>query len=806
MVSAEVAASAAFQAEIALIRAKLAQGSTSHVFQSFDLFATSFERLEVIVDGGAPNQAPTAVDDTATGVEDAYVTIAISDLLANDTDPNTSDTKMLVSVQAPQNGSVDIVGGNVVFTPAANFSGAASFTYTMKDAAGLTSTATVVVNVAAVADVPTLTVADADGAEDSPGIPLVITAASEDGSEVVSVTITGVTNGVLVSAASPGSITANADGSYTVQAGALGDLAFVPAADWSGSLTLSVTATTQDGTSTATSASQQIVIDVAGIADEPVFSGGEDIVTEMTTGTIPLGISVGSGDGDGSETLQLVRIDGVPGGYVLTAGTPPGDDGGGWLVAASDLAALALRPAAAGYGPYGDFKLTITATSTEGATSATQVLELNVTVELPANALSARVQDGYVSGATVFADANRNGELDTGELFATTAADGTFVLIGAPSNAPLVMFGGIDISTGLPFAGKMSAPAGSIVVTPLTTMVAQIAYGSDPNAPAPDNAQLAAAQNAVKAALNLGNVDLTTYDAIAALAGGMEHAQAAAVLSAAIQVQATITQIAAVTDNPAAAVTALAAALSQAAIAETTIVLSDPVAVASVAEDAGVPAAAVSAVTQVVAAANGSIAAATSDTTSAIDVLTTLSQAANVAFGATTDALAEAGTDVGALADVQNDFTGANLDAQVIAAPVGIINLPIIGTLASETLTGTTGTDAIDGLDGDDTLIGLEGNDQLYGGAGRDRLIGGDGDDLLDGGLGADRAIYSAAAQAIDVQLAQGLVTFAASLEVDTLRAVEGVVGTAFADTFNATGFNATSLNGGGSGFTAAGG
>jgi protein TonB len=46
-------------------------------------------------------------------------------------------------VQGATNGSVSLVDGNAVFTPTANYSGQASFTYTISDGNGGTSTATV---------------------------------------------------------------------------------------------------------------------------------------------------------------------------------------------------------------------------------------------------------------------------------------------------------------------------------------------------------------------------------------------------------------------------------------------------------------------------------------------------------------------------------------------------------------------------------------------------------------------------------------------------------------------------------------
>lgn len=83
------------------------------------------------------------------------------------------------------------------------------------------------------------------------------------------------------------------------------------------------------------------------------------------------------------------------------------------------------------------------------------------------------VIDGYISGATVFRDANGNGRLDDGEVSTTTDAQGGFTL-GGDQNVSIVAVGGTDISTGLPFTGTLTAPAGSTVITPVTTMIQQI--------------------------------------------------------------------------------------------------------------------------------------------------------------------------------------------------------------------------------------------------------------------------------------------------------------------------------------------
>ena len=163
-------------------------------------------------------------------------------------------------------------------------------------------------------------------------------------------------------------------------------------------------------------------------------------------------------------------------------------------------------------------------------------------------------------------------------------------------------------------------------------------------------------------------------------------------------------------------------------------------------------------------------------------------------------------TDAGALASLTTSYTGTNLTDQVSEATAGVVGLPVVGTSGNDALTGTSGADALDGLDGDDILDGGAGDDLLYGGPGRDVLIGGPGKDLLDGGAGFDKADYSAATGGVAVNLAAGAVIGDASVGTDTLRSIETIRGSSFADSYDATGFSADSLNGGGFGYVMAGG
>ncbi|HCH0730117.1 TPA: tandem-95 repeat protein, partial [Vibrio parahaemolyticus] len=100
------------------------------------------------------NDSPVAVDDTTSIQEDTAVTI---DVLTNDTDVD-GDKLSIESASVPkEQGTVEVVDGKLVFTPAENFNGDAEITYTVMDGE-LTDEAKVTVTVNPVNDVPTIKV------------------------------------------------------------------------------------------------------------------------------------------------------------------------------------------------------------------------------------------------------------------------------------------------------------------------------------------------------------------------------------------------------------------------------------------------------------------------------------------------------------------------------------------------------------------------------------------------------------------------------------------------------------------------
>ena len=519
----------------------------------------------------------------------------------------------------------------------------------------------------------------------------------------------------------------------------------------------SFTVTALDGTT------QQVAFTIHGVQDAPSLTVGNASGLDNTG--IPLSISAAMIDSTG--TLAPIEIDGLPSGYILNHGTVL-DDGSTWVVAPGDLPTLAILPAG-GTATAGTFNLHVKASSIEGSHQATSTADITVTVTPSAAEVNGRVVDGYIAGATVFADSNHNGVLDAGEAHSTTHADGSFTLSGG--SGPLVMFGGTDVSTGVNFSGVLTAPEGSTVITPLTTLIAALTS---------DTVSAAQAASQVSAAFGLDpSVDLTTFDPVPAAVAG--NGAATAILSAAIQVQSTVAQISAVGGSADAVFSAIADTISTASGSSSALVdLSASTTVQDIVANSGVDAAAATTVVSVVTAANDSIQSATD--------VTSLAQAGAVAQGAATEQLAA--TDFGnatQVAALQQAFV-TDLGTQVANAVVGDVDGAQLGTLGNDVLTGGNGNDSIDGLDGNDQISGGAGNDFLYGSAGNDRLTGGAGNDKLDGGTGFDRAVFSDATGSVTINLAAGTAS-GAGVGTDTMTGIEGVVGSNYADTYDATGF-----------------
>ncbi|EMN7431169.1 tandem-95 repeat protein [Vibrio parahaemolyticus] len=218
-----------------------------HGTDSFTYIVTSggvSESTTVNVDVTPVNDAPVAKDDAATTQEDTAVTI---DVLPNDTDID-GDKLSIDSASVPSDqGTVEIVDGKLVFTPAENFNGDAEITYTVTDGA-LTDQATVNVTVNAVNDTPVVesSLADQTLAEDFTPYSIDLNTAFSDVDNV------------------DGELSFSVSGNSNIQVAIVNGIAtFTPTADWNGSEALTFTATDPSGESV----SQAVNFTVAPVAD-----------------------------------------------------------------------------------------------------------------------------------------------------------------------------------------------------------------------------------------------------------------------------------------------------------------------------------------------------------------------------------------------------------------------------------------------------------------------------------------------------------------------------------------------------------
>ncbi|MEJ5988661.1 cadherin-like domain-containing protein [Ramlibacter sp. PS3R-8] len=247
------------------------------------------------------NDAPAPRRDTVDATEDTAVTFTPAQLLGNDTDAD-GDSLTIAGVTSGAGGTAVLnPDGSITFRPATNFSGVATFTYTVTDGITTSAPVTVTVNVASVNDAPVAQDDLLQGVEDT-GItwsPADLLGNDRD-IDGDALTISSVTS------ASGGTAVLNADGSVT----------FVPDANFNGDATFTYTV----GDDTARSRTASVTVRVAPVADAPVLVMNPDM--PVLEGQTSVG-RIGATDVDSpGETLRFSIAGGADGGrFVIDAVT-----------------------------------------------------------------------------------------------------------------------------------------------------------------------------------------------------------------------------------------------------------------------------------------------------------------------------------------------------------------------------------------------------------------------------------------------------------------------------------------------------
>ncbi|GGE87017.1 hypothetical protein GCM10011317_50150 [Niveispirillum cyanobacteriorum] len=323
------------------------------------------------------------------------------------------------------------------------------------------------------------------------------------------------------------------------------------------------------------------------------------------------------------------------------------------------------------------------------------------------NTVRGKTIDGYIQGALVFADANRNGVLDDGEVNVITDAAGNYEIGGG--SGPYIMVGGRDVSTGITFDGVYEAPPRATVINPLTTAVVGTAGLSA------SDAGFTAAATKVKAALGISSsFDLFNTDPIdLATASGSTSSEIAAALGAQseanklsillVQGSALLTGLSPTPLATGAAGNAITAAIGDAINALPAggvINFADQATVQAVLTNAASrlglsPAAGLlSGTAQMIREANSRVETAENGSGSAVERLTAMARVQVVAQGDATLAI-RTGAANGNLSTALAGFTGTALDQAIAQAQVGTIvpariAVTALDTSLDEADTGTT--------------------------------------------------------------------------------------------------------------------
>ena len=232
------------------------------------------------------NDAPVAFDDNATVNEDTPTSLPI---LSNDVDVDDELTPTMVNIiAAPSHGTITITASSVTYTPQQDYFGPDSFTYTLKDPAGLTSNiANVAITVAPVNDAPVTLNDGASTAEEQPVTIDVLTNDSDVDNAIDQTTVV-VVNGPM-------------HGTVEVQPN--GTIIYIPSKDYTGADNFDYTVKDVSGT---VSAPSTVTVAITPVNDAPVASN--DAVTTLENTAVNINITNNDIDVDNNVNPSSVII------------------------------------------------------------------------------------------------------------------------------------------------------------------------------------------------------------------------------------------------------------------------------------------------------------------------------------------------------------------------------------------------------------------------------------------------------------------------------------------------------------------
>ncbi|MGL4727870.1 MAG: type I secretion C-terminal target domain-containing protein, partial [Bosea sp. (in: a-proteobacteria)] len=228
----------------------------------------------------------------------------------------------------------------------ANFSGtlpAIPMTAVATNAAlqSTSTSASITIDVTAVADGPAINATPATAIEDTP-IALNLTVAPRDTNGTQFEVIDGLITIRIPATASLSAGTELSPGVWQLNSSQLAGLTVTPPSNFHGTLSVVVEATTREPSNNTTQfGSSTINLNVAARGDAPTLGGPSSFSGTEDTPILVAGLTAALSDADGSETMS-VKIADLPTGAILSHGSNNGD--GTWTVPVASLSALTITP------------------------------------------------------------------------------------------------------------------------------------------------------------------------------------------------------------------------------------------------------------------------------------------------------------------------------------------------------------------------------------------------------------------------------------------------------------------------------
>lgn len=301
-------------------------GTATISYTASDGMASANGTLTVTVT--AVNDRPSAVDDSVITLEEQSATVNV---LSNDSDPDGDALNVTAASVTSGEGAVIISNNQIEYTPAANFQGTATISYTISDNS-LSDTATLTVTVRGTSDSPVTENDTASTEEDAAVTVDVLANDSDPDGDVLSVSAASLTSG---------------EGSVAIVSN---QVSYTPAANFNGTAVVTYTAS-----DTLLTTNGQLTITVTAVDDPPAAVADSATTNEDT-----------------AITVDVVTNDTDIDSSTLTVSAPQITQGNGTVAIVSNQ--LKYTPADNFNGP-----VVISYQVSDGTSSATGTLSINVT-------------------------------------------------------------------------------------------------------------------------------------------------------------------------------------------------------------------------------------------------------------------------------------------------------------------------------------------------------------------------------------------------------------------------------------------